>query len=96
MSKKVKCVECSNVLFFGIQNEKINKDNYEDVKKCLEIVKRKMICDVTMREKSKDNEQYCEHFEKCNENDLKIKEFEKKKIEQLETKIKNYEKTLED
>ena len=88
MSKKVKCIECENVMFFYLPSI-VNADNYEYAKHCLTVATRRCVCAWSNKEKSLNNEQYCKHFEK--RTSLYSNE---KRIEGLKTAIEEYEKQL--
>ena len=89
MSKKVKCMECEYMITFATPT-RVNSDNYEYAKHCLEVVKKYFVCDITNKQKLISNEQYCRHFlkrehERSNEARIKI----------LEDAIAEYEKQLD-
>lgn len=88
MSKKVKCIECENMMFFAIPRY-VNEKNYEYAKHCLKIANRYCVCGYTDKTKPLDNEQYCKHFEErtCNYSN-------KERIKKLEEAILEYEKQL--
>lgn len=88
MSKKVKCIECENKMFWAMPI-KVNDNNYEYAKHCLTVAKRGLVCGHTMKTKSINNEQYCKHFEKSN-SDFSEKE-NIKRIKNLEEAIAEYE-----
>lgn len=88
MSKKVKCIECENVMFFYLPSI-VNADNYEYAKHCLTVATRRCVCAWSNKEKLLNNEQYCKHFEK--RTSLYSNE---KRIEGLKTAIEEYEKQL--
>ena len=88
MSKKVKCVECEYMTTFATPT-RVDADNYEYAKHCLDVVKRFFVCDWTEKQKQIDNEQYCKHFlkrEYSHSNEARIKK--------LEDAITEYEKQL--
>ena len=88
MSKKVKCIECEHTMFFATP-DKVNADNYEYAKHCLEVVKRFFICCWTEKQKHINNEQYCKYFSKREYGNLN-----EKRIKRLEDAIAEYEKQL--
>ena len=85
MAKKVKCIECMECMNWSLPH-KVNADNLEYAKQCLVIAKRSIVCGYSMKTKRRDNEQYCKHFQKT----LYSNDFTKE-IEELETKINEYE-----
>lgn len=88
MSKKVKCIECENVMFFYLPSI-VNADNYEYAKHCLAVATRKCVCAWTNKEKPLNNEQYCKHFIKKERNYPN-----EERIERLKNTIEEYEKQL--
>ena len=90
MSKKVKCMECENMMYFAIP-VKVNETNYECAKSCLAIAKRSVFCSKTSKPKPLNNEQYCKHFEKRIYDDSNEKD-----IRKLEVAIAEYEKKLKE
>lgn len=88
MSKKVKCAECENMMFWSLPI-KVNDNNYEYAKHCLVVSKRSFVCGHTMKTKPMDNEQYCKHFEKRIFNDSN-----EDSIKRLEEAIVEYEKQM--
>lgn len=90
MAKKVKCIECEEYMNWALP-EKVGKENIEYAKQCLFIAKRTFVCGRTMKTKPLNNEQYCKHFCKSEyKNDWNAK-----KIEVLEEKIKEFEALAE-
>lgn len=90
MAKKVKCIECSEYMNWSLPI-KVSKQNIEYAKHCLSVVKRSFVCGRTMKIKPLNNEQYCKHFCKGeNHND-----WNSKRIEELEAKIKEFEALAE-
>ena len=88
MSKKVKCIECENMMFFATPL-KVNANNYEYAKHCLAVVKRSFVCDYTGKVKPLGNEQYCKYFEK------RVRGYSNEKdIKRLEEAIAEYENQL--
>ncbi len=90
MSKRVKCAECEHMMTFATP-KKVDADNYEYAKHCLEVVKRYFICGWTDKQKPLNNEQYCKYFlrsEHNHSNDARIKI--------LENAIAEYEKQLKE
>lgn len=90
MSKRVKCVECEHMMTFATP-KKVDADNYEYAKHCLEVVKRYFICGWSEKQKLINNEQYCKYFLKRQHNyssDARIKK--------LEGAITEYEKQLKE
>lgn len=88
MSKKVKCIECEHMVAFAAP-KRVDADNYECAKHCLEVVKRSFVCGYTGKQKPINNEQYCKYFlkrEHSNSNEERIK--------RLEDTIAEYEKQL--
>ena len=89
MSKKAKCMDCENLMFFATPL-RVNVHNYEYAKQCLYIAKRSIVCGHHGdKVKPMDNEQYCRHLKKStrihsNEEDIK----------RLEDTIAEYEKQL--
>ena len=61
MSKKVKCIECEHMLSFATPT-RVDADNYEYAKHCLEVVKRWFVCGWNEKQKPINNEQYCKYF----------------------------------
>lgn len=89
MSKKVKCAECEYMITFAIP-KRVDADNYEYAKHCLEVVKKYFVCEVTNKQKLLNNEQYCRHFLK------RVRECSnEERIKKLEDAIAEYEKQLE-
>ena len=79
MAKKVKCLECANMMHWATPLS-INAKNYEYAKHCLDAVKRSFVCGMTSKVKPIGNEQYCKYFEKCvykQSNELEAKRLEK-------------------
>jgi hypothetical protein len=88
MSKKVKCAECEHMMTFATP-KKVDADNYEYAKHCLEVVKKYFVCEVTNKQKLLNNEQYCRHFLK------RVRECSNEaRIKKLEDAIAEYEKQL--
>ena len=89
MSKKVKCIECEYMITFATPT-RVDADNYEYAKHCLEVAKKYFVCDVTNKQKLINNEQYCRHFLK------RVRErFDETRIKKLEDAIAEYEKEKE-
>lgn len=89
MAKKVKCIECEHMMFFATPT-RVDADNYEYAKHCLEVVKKYFVCGWSEKQKQIGNEQYCKYFLKrdCeHSSDARIKK--------LEDAIAEYEKQLE-
>lgn len=86
MGKKVKCIECSEYMDWALP-VKVNEGNISYAKQCLNIAKRTFVCSYTMKTKPLNNEQYCKHFCK---NEYKDNS-NSKRIEELESKIKEFE-----
>lgn len=90
MAKKVKCIECEEYMNWSLP-VKVGKQNIEYAKHCLSVAKRSFVCGRTMKTKPLNNEQYCKHFCKGkNYND-----WNSKRIEELEAKIKEFEALAE-
>lgn len=88
MSKKVKCIECENMMYFAIPSV-VDADNYEYAKHCLDVVTKNLVCGCSNKTKLINNEQYCKHFKK------RIYEYSNEdKIKRLEESISEYEKQL--
>ena len=88
MSKRVKCAECENAMFFATPL-KVGADNYEYAKHCLSVAKRNLVCGVSDKTKPIDNEQYCKYFLK------RAYEYSNKEdIKRLEDAIAEYERQL--
>lgn len=90
MSKRVKCAECEHMITFATP-KRVDADNYEYAKHCLEVVKRYFICGWTDKQKPINNEQYCKYFLK--------KEYVRSNaaiIKRLENAIAEYEKQLKE
>ena len=88
MSKKVKCAECEHMMTFATP-KRVDVDNYEYAKHCLEVVKKYFVCGLTEKQKPINNEQYCKYFLK--------REYEhsnEARIKKLEDAIAEYEKQL--
>ena len=88
MSKRVKCAECEHMMTF-VTPKRVDADNYEYAKHCLEVVKKYFVCGWTEKQKPINNEQYCKYFlkrerERSNE----------ERIKKLEDAIAEYEKQL--
>ena len=62
MSKKVKCIDCMNCMRFAIPNKLYPTEDEMLIK----ILTTGIICGVTMKEKSDENEQYCKYFVEAN------------------------------
>ena len=88
MSKKVKCIECENLMFFAIPHQ-VSEVNYEYAKHCLEVIKRSFVCGETNKTKRLDNEQYCKHFRKAD-----CIRSNAGNVKWLEEVIVEYEKTM--
>ena len=76
MSKRVKCAECDNMMFFATPYM-VDAGNYEYAKHCLDVATRSCVCGCTVKTKPLNNEQYCKHFRKVesirsNENRIKM------------------------
>ena len=89
MSKKVKCAECEYMITFATPT-RVDADNYEYAKHCLEVVKKYFVCGWSEKQKLIGNEQYCKHFLK---RDREL--FDESRIKKLENAIVEYEKQLE-
>ena len=89
MSKKVKCIDCEYMITFATP-KRVDADNYEYAKHCLEVVKKYFVCDITNKQKLICNEQYCRHFLKRDS-----ERFEETRIKRLEDAIAEYEKQKE-
>lgn len=88
MSKKVKCAECEYMITFATP-KRVDADNYEYAKHCLEVVQKYFVCEVTNKQKLLNNEQYCRHFLK------RVRECSNvARIKMLEDAIAEYEKQL--
>lgn len=88
MSKKVQCSECEYMMTFATP-KRVDADNYEYAKHCLEVVKKYFVCDITNKQKLINNEQYCRHFLK------RVREYSNEaRIKKLEEAIAEYEKQL--
>ena len=85
MSKKVKCAECEYMITFATP-KRVDADNYEYAKHCLEVVKKYFVCEVTNKQKLLNNEQYCKHFLK-----REHKHSNEERIKKLEDAIAEYE-----
>lgn len=88
MSKRVKCAECENMMTFATP-KRVDADNYEYAKHCLEVVKRYFICGWTDKQKPINNEQYCKYFLK-----RECEHSNEARIKMLEDAIAEYEKQL--
>lgn len=86
MSKKRKCIECENATRWSVEM-KVSDKNIDYAKQCLCAAKRSIVCDITMKTKPIDHEQYCKHFRKKEYEDLCYQEC----IENLERMIIEYE-----
>lgn len=85
MSKKVKCEECEYMITFATPT-RVDADNYEYAKHCLEVVRKYFVCEVTNKQKLIGNEQYCRHFLK------RVREHSnEERIKKLEDAIAKYE-----
>ena len=86
MAKKRKCIECMHKSCWALPI-KVTEENIDYAKHCLWVAKNTFVCDMTMKTKRTNNEQYCKYFEK--------KEYEEtwyqKEIENLERMINEYE-----
>ena len=88
MSKKVKCAECEHMMTFATP-KRVDTDNYEYAKHCLEVVKRYFVCSWSEKQKPLNNEQYCKYFLK------RVREHSnEERIKKLEDAIVEYEKQL--
>ena len=86
MSKKVKCAECEHMMTFATP-KRVDADNYEYAKHCLEVVKKYFVCGWTEKQKPLNNEQYCKYFLK------RVRECSnEERIKKLEDAIAEYEK----
>jgi hypothetical protein len=66
---------------------KVTEKNIDYAKHCLDVAKRSIVCDRTMRTKPIGHEQYCKHFVKKEHEDTCYQ----KDIENLERMINEYE-----
>lgn len=91
MSKKRKCKLCENSMGWALP-EQVTSDNYEYAKHCLRVAKTTILCGHTMKTKGIEHEQYCKYF--CTKSDsmIKLDEFDKRRIQEFEDMIKEYEK----
>ena len=88
MSKKVKCIECENMMLWALPT-KVDDDNYEYAKHCLVVAKRSCICGWTNKQKLLNNEQYCKYFIK-----REHEHSNEQGIKKLEDAIAEYENRL--
>ena len=88
MAKKVKCIECEYMITFATP-KRVDADNYEYAKHCLEVVKKYFVCDITNKQKLINNEQYCGHFMK-----RVYEHSNEERIKKLEDAIAKYEEQL--
>lgn len=87
MAKKVKCIECINVMEWALPDEVI-QENVDYAKRCLSISEKTFVCGQTMKTKNRSHEQYCKHFEK-DENNAQY--YYEKQRSNLAEKIARYE-----
>lgn len=90
MAKKVKCIECKYAMNWAMPR-KVTEENIDYAKHCLNVGKRTVSCEYTMKTKAKTHEQYCKHFISKEECDKANDEWHEKEIERLERMIAEYE-----
>lgn len=69
--------------------KRVDADNYEYAKHCLEVVKRYFVCGWSDKQKPINNEQYCKYFLKREHNHSN-----EERVKRLEDAIVEYEKQL--
>lgn len=90
MSKKVKCRECERSMSWAVP-QSVGDVNISYAEHCLDMARRTLCCDWTMRTKPKGHEQYCKHYLKKAERDIERDEkFDATRLDELEQKISEY------
>lgn len=92
MSKKVKCIDCSNSMHWEIP-EQVKEENYEYAKLCLHICRTSIVCGETMKNKSMNHEQYCKKFIEKDDRDRRFDVICMNECERLQAQIEKYEST---
>lgn len=90
MSKKRKCIECAQNMNWALP-ERVTSENVDYAKHCISIAKHTRVCGHTMKTKTIEHEQYCNHFRPKSNVDIQMDEWFKEDIERLEKMIQEFE-----
>lgn len=89
MSKKKKCTECEECMYWSLPCV-VNENNIDYAKRCLHMAETTCVCGRTMKTKGIDHEQYCKNFRKKSDVNREI-EIYRDDIFKLRKAITDYE-----
>ena len=95
MARKVRGVECANTNHWALP-ERVTEENYRYAQWCHALAGCSVVCDVTMRTKKTEHEQYCKRYVRKGERDRIFDDLYEKEVLELEAKIRDFERMKPD